>query len=146
MYLPGSTFPCFTIQLSKINERVRLLEKDIPNAKLLDTTGPLGNIRWSCFMKIVQKYCLTKNEQDDFKIWLNENLCTDWNKIDLEGTPFGGYYWAPEGTYEYKNAWDLSKKDAIEKLLKLPYPRDLIKWMFNKNGKLPFCQKYLYLV
>lgn len=131
VYLPGHEYCSFIKELSKINERVRLLEKDIPNAKLLDINGPLGNIRWSCFMKIVNKHCFKLNVKDDFKIWLDKNLCSDWYKMDLEGTSFGGYYLLPEGTYERENAWDLSRNDAIEKLLKLPYPRDLIKWIIN---------------
>ena len=131
MYLPGKTIHSFKNELSKINERIRLLEKDITNAKLLDINGPLGNIRWSCFIKLVKKYCFTKNEQDDFKVWLDQNMCSDWSKMDLEGESFGGYYLFPEGSYERENAWQLSRDEAIEKLLKLPYPRDLIKWIIN---------------
>lgn len=120
----------FGFELRKINEKIRLLEKDIPNAKLL-TEGPLGNIRWTCFMNLVNTCCFTKNVQDDFKVWLDTNLCSDWSKMDLEGESFGGYYLFPEGSYERDHAYTLSRELAIEKLFKLPYPRDLIKWIIE---------------
>lgn len=126
----------FRFEIRQIDERIRLLEEQqIPNVKLLDQNGPLGKIRWSCFMKLVEEHCFTRNavcsSNQDFEEWLDKNLCSDWCKMDLEGVSFGGFYLFPEGSEENKNAYTLTYETAVEKLVKLKFPRALIKWLID---------------
>ncbi|MBX9636525.1 MAG: hypothetical protein K2Q45_03130 [Nitrosomonas sp.] len=142
----GIIFPdrvCFfNNQLAEIDNRIVLLEQEIPEARLFDKNGPLGAIHWTTFMNLVEKHCFTPQNTDmreaEFKQWLERNLCTDWNKMDLEGESFGGYYKYPEDSDERDNAYTLTRELAIKKLCKLPFPYALIKWitMYGCNTRL----------
>lgn len=35
----------------------------------------------------------------------DDDACTDWNKMEPDGTPFGGAWRAPQGSSERKNAF-----------------------------------------
>lgn len=141
----GQKFNRFFIELKNIDKRIQLLEKDEPNAKLLDQKGPLGEIRWSFFLQLVEEHCFKQNvDNASFEDWLDSNLCSDWYKMDLEGESYGGYYKFPEGSYEKENAYQLSGKKSIEKLLQLPYPRELIKWIIN-YGCRTRCECYRFV-
>lgn len=52
--------------------------------------------------------------------------CSDWSKQDECGECYGGFWKYPEDSYEYKNAWDLSRTANGEALYKLPYSHALI--------------------
>lgn len=135
IFFDSRLYAHFGFELRQIAERIRLLEEQqIPNVKLLDQNGPIRKIRWSCFMDIVEKHCFTRNtvsSNRDFEAWLHENLSYYWSKIDLEGVFLGGFYLFPEDSDERENACTLTHKTAIVKLVKLKFPRNLIKWLIE---------------
>lgn len=86
---------------------------------------------YDVFLNLVKR-CIKQQPNDNkFKKWLNKHLCTDWCKQDRDGEPYGGFWKYDKGTYEYDNAYILSKKDNIKGLMKLLYPRNFIKWTIN---------------
>ena len=86
---------------------------------------------WDIFIYLVN-LCLAKQPTDaEFMVWLDEHLCTDWNKMDESGEAYGGYWQYPEYSYERMNAYELSREFNILALIGLPYPRLLIKWSID---------------
>ncbi len=86
---------------------------------------------YDAFIELVN-ICLKPQPNDnEFYRWLDETLCTDWNKMDEYGESYGGYWQYPEHSYERINAGTLSRHDNIQALIALPYPRTLIMWTIN---------------
>ena len=57
--------------------------------------------------------------------------CSDWSKQDKYGESYGGFWKYSEDSYEFKNAYTLSREDNLKSLLKLPYPREFILETIN---------------
>ena len=136
IFIPGrKPMNYFQLELKAINDKIEMVEDaTVPNKRLLDQKGPLGRVRWSCFIQIVEQKCFTQFpviSNAEFATWLDNGLCTDWSKMDLEGESFGGFYLFPEGSEEKKNAYTLTRETAIAKLVKLKFPRELIKMLIN---------------
>lgn len=108
--------------------------KQIPGAVVLNANRvayPNGlYFEWFNFVECVDEFCLSSNQPtpENFREYLDHNLCTDWNKMDMEGESFGGYWQYPEGTYEREHAYELCGKENKEALFALPYPYALIMW------------------
>jgi hypothetical protein len=59
---------------------------------------------------------------EEFGIWFFSNICSEWGKQQPNGEFFGGFY--DDETCE--NAWDLTRQQNLDELIKLPYSRKLI--------------------
>ncbi len=87
-----------------------------------------GEIPYWIFKECVERMKMPMT-LEDLAAWIsNKNsLCTDWNKMDEFGEPFGGFWEYPEGTHEHDNAWNLSWEHNTKLLKSLPYAPSLIK-------------------
>lgn len=56
----------------------------------------------------------------------DREACTDWNKMEPDGTSFGGAFLAPKGSAEHEDALAITRRTNGMALLKLPYPRKAI--------------------
>lgn len=54
--------------------------------------------------------------------WLEDNCCSDWSRMDVQGESYGGFWRYPEDSPEYANAGDLSRATNLQALCSLPYP------------------------
>jgi len=61
-----------------------------------------------------------------FGKWFDDNACTDWSKMDVQGECFGGF-WHSEDLDERKNAWELTREANLNALIALPYPFQVIQ-------------------
>lgn len=70
-----------------------------------------------------------KGEEMSFKEfyeYCNNEMCSDWSKMDKHGKYFEGYYDYPEGSNEREYAWNWTRRTNIVELFKLPYPLRLL--------------------
>lgn len=61
----------------------------------------------------------------EFAALADGELCTDWNKIDVLGDAFGGF-WKSEDPSLVARAWDLTRAVNIWELYQLPFPKKLL--------------------
>jgi hypothetical protein len=103
------------------------LEEDMANGYRLLDLDLNKQIEFETFLFIHEQWD-DDDDMDDVKFvrWLEENCCTDWNKQDRHGNPFGGFWKYDEGTYEYEHAYELSREDNFKGLCELPFPRWII--------------------
>lgn len=62
----------------------------------------------------------------EFNERFEEVACSEWSKMDRHGECFGGFWKAPEGSYERENAYTLCREDNIKGLYELPYPKEFV--------------------
>ena len=53
-------------------------------------------------------------------------MCSDWSKKDAHGEAFGEYYRAPVGSFEHEHAYELSRRNNILCLYRLPWPLSVL--------------------
>lgn len=63
---------------------------------------------------------------EEFYEKYDDEACSDWSKQDEHGECYGGFWKYPKGSYEYENAYDLTRKKNGEKLYELPYPKEFL--------------------
>ena len=83
---------------------------------------------YETYNSIITKSYEPQDDDEAFRAWLEEHCCSDWGKQDRHGNCFGGFWQYPEGSEEKENASILSRKDNIEGMLELPFPRSILKW------------------
>ncbi len=91
--------------------------------------GTSSYLSYTLYARLSRKVTKHENMSDEaFGKWLDDNLCTDWNKQSTTGKYYGGPYWkADEGTEEYENAYRLTGLMNRRALMALPFHRSLIK-------------------
>lgn len=63
---------------------------------------------------------------DEFFAEFDKQACSDWSQMDRYGAYCGGYWAAPEGSYERVNAYELTRVDNARALWELPYPKSVV--------------------
>ena len=122
---------------------VNMTENEIINNYLLyDCQKNLFN--FSDFQKFKKIY--EENTPITFEEFTNiyeETACSEWSRQDENGESFVGFWNAPEGSYERKNAWKLTRDKNCKSLYDLPYPKLLIieSIKFGCNERLE-CVRY----
>lgn len=54
------------------------------------------------------------------------NPCSDWNRMDVNGDLYKGYYSYPEGSHEKQHAWMLTFDTNRRALFDLPFPKQAL--------------------
>ena len=85
------------------------------------------DIEWTLYLRFKKKSQQAPLNDAQFIEWFEEHACTDWGKMQRDGTPFGGFWDIDDGS----KAYDLTKADNLRGLLELPYPRRLMKTAIN---------------
>lgn len=101
-----------------------LSEKEFMGYKLFGDRKPCVLLEFDQFCSFFDKYCLSEQvTEDHFKEWMNLNLSSSWGKTDRNGNDICLVYKTND---EYCVAFDMIRKDNIDALLELPFPRNLI--------------------
>lgn len=61
---------------------------------------------------------------EEFIEWFEEEACTDWSKQDVQGEPYGSASWRAEED----DAYETTRKENMEALMALPFPRQFLIW------------------
>lgn len=109
-----------------INNPVVMSEKEWVNGYQL--YEGIMKVDYDDFMNLVAKCLMVQPTEEEFAEYLDNNLCSDWAKMDEHGECYGGFWNAEEGSYEKENAYTLSQQANIYALKALPFPREFIKW------------------
>jgi hypothetical protein len=83
----------------------------------------------SDILSIIAK--LSDMSDNEFTERFEKIACSDWSNQDKYGESYGGFWKYSEDSYEFKNAYTLSREDNLKSLLKLPYPREFILETIN---------------
>lgn len=79
------------------------------------------------FVKLLELYQSTKKWTfEEFDQAMRDECCTDWNKQDSHGECYGGYWKYPTNSEEYKNAFSLCLRDAMQDMYTLPFSKDFL--------------------
>nr|QBK86308.1 MAG: hypothetical protein LCMAC102_01030 [Marseillevirus LCMAC102] len=115
-------------KLSKTNFYDQLImnkEEEFNGYKLYDMITPV--IHEYKFKKWLSAWNDTTNiTKENFLKIYDKTADNDWGKMDEHGIDYGGYWRYPQDSYEYKNAYDLSRKKNGECLWNLPYPKKFV--------------------
>lgn len=68
----------------------------------------------------------TNYPKGSFEDECDKIMCSDWNKQDVHGECYEGYWKYDKNTFEYKKAYDLSREYGIYRLSCLPYPKSVL--------------------
>lgn len=63
---------------------------------------------------------------EEWKEIMDDECCTEWNKMDEHGESYGGYWKYDKKTPEYKFAWRLSFDKNCKCMFDLPFSKDLL--------------------
>jgi hypothetical protein len=105
---------------------LKFRDDEIVNGYRLYDMDLSTQINFETFMRLCDVWDGGDMSDHDFAQWIDENCCTDWNKMDRHGKSFGGFWRFPEDSDEHANAYELSRKDNLHGLCELPYPRRII--------------------
>ena len=109
--------------------KITMTDEEVVNGyKLYDTSKLTGLwFRYDYFLELEKLFNKenTMNEEEFYEKY-DDIACSDWSKQDEHGECFGGFWKYPEGSYEKKNAYTLSRDANGKALYKLPYSHALI--------------------
>lgn len=89
--------------------------------------GPF-RITWKDFQQLYPLiWCDCKWTFTSFSEAMRNICCSAWYKQDIYGEPFVGH-WKHEDEAKRENAWDLSLRDSIQAMWKLPFTRCMLLW------------------
>jgi hypothetical protein len=105
----------------KMSENEKVNEYDLKNVSTNFLQEDAFNSLWKLF-KINDFNMTWETFYDKF----DDIACSDWSKQDRHGTCYGGFWKYPEESYEYENAYSLSRKDNAKGLFELPFSREFL--------------------
>lgn len=112
---------------TKFQKYLALWNNDEVNKKVKDQISVCKTILHSLPDDIINIICdysyTTEMTKEEFLEQYEDKACSDWSKMDEHGTSYGGFWWFPEGSYEYENAYKLSREKSGLCLWSLPYPK-----------------------
>lgn len=91
------------------------------------------NVSFDVFVDIAARWFTPEEYSSDEAFYkkLDDACCTDWNKMDDHGELYGGFYKYPKDSYEWENAYTLTREFNLQKLCSLPYPRAAILYIID---------------